>query len=65
MIRMLLLVSLFALSILMGNAKGDPAPAFLPGDLVVAPTGSWPTNGGNLYNQRYSPTLGKESFIDQ
>jgi quinohemoprotein ethanol dehydrogenase len=23
--------------------------------LVAAPTDSWPTNGGNLYNQRYSP----------
>src|SRR5688572_18880918 len=23
--------------------------------LVTPPTDSWPTNGGNLYNQRYSP----------
>jgi len=23
--------------------------------LTAPPTGSWPTNGGNLYNQRYSP----------
>ena len=23
--------------------------------LTAAPTSSWPTNGGNLYNQRYSP----------
>ena len=23
--------------------------------LTAAPTTSWPTNGGNLYNQRYSP----------
>src|SRR5687768_13988594 len=23
--------------------------------LVAPPTHSWPTNGGNLYNQRYSP----------
>ena len=23
--------------------------------LTAPPTASWPTNGGNLYNQRYSP----------
>ncbi len=23
--------------------------------LVAPPVGSWPTNGGNWYNQRYSP----------
>jgi len=23
--------------------------------LTAPPTTSWPTNGGNLYNQRYSP----------
>ena len=31
------------------------APAFRNGDLVAAPTDSWPTNGGNWANQRYSP----------
>lgn len=36
------------------------AQATTPGDfsaarLAAAPTSSWPTNGGNLYNQRYSP----------
>ena len=32
-----------------------PSPAFTPAELVQLPTTSWPTNGGNLYNQRYSP----------
>ena len=32
-----------------------PAPAFKGDTLVAAPTVHWPTNGGNWYNQRYSP----------
>ena len=28
---------------------------FAAAKLTAAPTSSWPTNGGNLYNQRYSP----------
>jgi quinohemoprotein ethanol dehydrogenase len=32
-----------------------PSPAFTPAQLVQLPTTSWPTNGGNVYNQRYSP----------
>ncbi len=32
-----------------------PSPAFAPTQLVQLPTNAWPTNGGNLYNQRYSP----------
>lgn len=32
-------------------ASGD----FSAGRLVAPPTANWPTNGGNLYNQRYSP----------
>jgi glucose dehydrogenase len=28
---------------------------FAPERLAALPTASWPTNGGNLYNQRYSP----------
>ena len=31
------------------------APAFAGNMLVEAPVTSWPTNGGNWYNQRYSP----------
>ncbi|MBF8270796.1 MAG: quinonprotein alcohol dehydrogenase, partial [Gammaproteobacteria bacterium] len=33
----------------------NPAPAFTAPDLVKLPTTGWLTNGGNLYNQRYSP----------
>ncbi len=32
-----------------------PAPAFSASALARQPTDAWPTNGGNLYNQRYSP----------
>jgi hypothetical protein len=32
-----------------------PAPAFKGTALVAPPTAGWPTNGGNWYNQRYSP----------
>jgi alcohol dehydrogenase (cytochrome c) len=35
--------------------KTELAPAFRGDALVAAPTTSWPTNGGNWYNQRYSP----------
>src|SRR3954470_16958539 len=31
------------------------SPAFTPAQLTALPTTSWPTNGGNLFNQRYSP----------
>src|SRR5262252_9411648 len=33
------------------ESAGDPSFAAL----TAAPTTGWPTNGGNLYNQRYSP----------
>ena len=32
-----------------------PAPAFKGDALVAPPSAGWPTNGGNWYNQRYSP----------
>ena len=32
-----------------------PAPPFAPRDLTTFPTTGWPTNGGDLYNRRYSP----------
>ena len=32
-----------------------PSPAFSRTELVPPPTAGWPTNGGNLGNQRYSP----------
>jgi quinohemoprotein ethanol dehydrogenase len=31
------------------------APAFTSAELMHSPTDAWITNGGNLYNQRYSP----------
>jgi glucose dehydrogenase len=30
------------------------APAFTSAELVRHPAGNWVTNGGNVYNQRYS-----------
>ena len=33
----------------------NPAPAFSGEQLVALPTTDWITNGGNVYNQRYSP----------
>lgn len=32
-----------------------PAPAFSPAQLMALPTTAWITNGGNVFNQRYSP----------
>jgi quinohemoprotein ethanol dehydrogenase len=32
-----------------------PAPAFTPAQLTALPTTAWVTNGGNVFNQRYSP----------
>jgi quinohemoprotein ethanol dehydrogenase len=33
----------------------EPSPAFSDGQLTALPRSSWVTNGGNVYNQRYSP----------
>ncbi len=33
----------------------EPAPAFTSDDLTALPRNGWFTNGGNIYNQRYSP----------
>jgi alcohol dehydrogenase (cytochrome c) len=45
-----------------GVAAADPviaaAPAFDASTLVAPPRGAWVTNGGNVYNQRYSPLTG-------
>src|SRR5882672_2821552 len=40
-----------------GHAQPTPsrAPAFSAKQLTAAPTDAWLTNGGNVYNQRYSP----------
>lgn len=34
---------------------GEVAPKFSAEDLAAAPTDNWITNGGDLYNRRYSP----------
>lgn len=37
------------------QAPHPDAPAFSAAQLAAAPTDGWLTNGGNLWNQRYSP----------
>jgi quinohemoprotein ethanol dehydrogenase len=37
------------------GAPRDAEAGFSSAELVAPPTAHWPTNGGNLYNQRYSP----------
>ena len=55
---------LFAIPVFLGSlqvrAQSIPqgietVPAFTNEDLVALPEGNWITNGGNTYNQRYSP----------
>ncbi|HEY8520976.1 MAG TPA: PQQ-binding-like beta-propeller repeat protein [Gammaproteobacteria bacterium] len=36
-------------------ARITPAPAFTAEELVALPRSNWITNGGNIFNQRYSP----------
>jgi quinohemoprotein ethanol dehydrogenase len=36
-------------------ASGQNAPAFSAEELLALPTANWITNGGDLYNRRYSP----------
>ena len=46
-----------ALLVSLGHAQSKRAIEhdFSSATLTAPPTASWPTNGGNLYNQRYSP----------
>jgi alcohol dehydrogenase (cytochrome c) len=44
-----------ATSQLVADPSGVTAPAFSGDDLTALPTDGWITNGGNVYNQRYSP----------
>src|SRR4051812_8879393 len=37
------------------SASTRAAPAFSAAQLTAAPSDAWITNGGNVYNQRYSP----------
>ena len=53
-------VFFFALSaavaaLLAASGLAQPKHDFSAAALTAAPTTGWPTNGGNLYNQRYSP----------
>ena len=45
----------FSSALLAQSGPRAALPDFSAERLVVPPTDSWPTNGGNLYNQRYSP----------
>ena len=56
LLRLLLLTALFTFASITSAVENiTPAPAFRAGELQAAPTKGWLTNGGNLYNQRYSP----------
>jgi quinohemoprotein ethanol dehydrogenase len=44
-----------ASSVLAVDSPIKPAPAFGHPQLTASPTDAWVTNGGNIYNQRYSP----------
>src|SRR5688572_14727383 len=48
-------VALGATALAESPASIKAAPAFKPAQLTALPTNGWITNGGNLYNQRYSP----------
>jgi len=47
--------SILATSQLAADSSGGTAPAFSGTELSAPPTDGWITNGGNVYNQRYSP----------
>jgi quinohemoprotein ethanol dehydrogenase len=51
-----IIVSVF-LALLSTNGYGAPSPAFNARELTELPTNGWITNGGNVYNQRYSPLV--------
>jgi quinohemoprotein ethanol dehydrogenase len=55
--RVFVAIAAMALSSpLLAQSASHPAPGdFSAERLVAPPTDSWPTNGGNFYNQRYSP----------
>jgi alcohol dehydrogenase (cytochrome c) len=49
------LAAALPLSLLAQSGPRAARDDFAPERLVAPPTDGWPTNGGNLYNQRYSP----------
>jgi quinohemoprotein ethanol dehydrogenase len=48
-------VGVLATSQLIADSPDGRAPAFSGDELKALPTDGWITNGGNVYNQRYSP----------
>jgi len=61
MMKSIVLASALLASATLTAAESDPlppirpAPAFTAAQLLAPPTSAWITNGGTLYNQRYSP----------
>jgi alcohol dehydrogenase (cytochrome c) len=49
-----LAASVAALFAITGHAESTAGDAFSAARLTSPPSNNWPTNGGNLYNQRYS-----------
>jgi alcohol dehydrogenase (cytochrome c) len=54
-LAVLLVVSVWAQGSRRADALASAAADFSGTMLTALPTTSWPTNGGNLFNQRYSP----------
>ncbi|HLG56250.1 MAG TPA: PQQ-binding-like beta-propeller repeat protein [Vicinamibacterales bacterium] len=52
---MRLLLSAAVAALLVTSTLAQDAHHFSAAKLTALPTTSWPTNGGNLFNQRYSP----------
>jgi quinohemoprotein ethanol dehydrogenase len=50
-----LLAGCLGTEIALAQAANEPAPAFTPSDLMSVPDKNWITNGGTLFNQRFSP----------
>jgi quinohemoprotein ethanol dehydrogenase len=53
--RAALLGAAVLLAASLGRAEAQSNAAFTPAALTPPPHAGWPTNGGNLFNQRYSP----------
>ncbi len=47
--------ALLAASLALADDSITPSPAFDVDDLTAPPRGDWITNGGNVFNQRYTP----------
>jgi alcohol dehydrogenase (cytochrome c) len=58
MINRLAIFALSACALLVSAHAAEPRDAFASLSLSALPRDGWPTNGGNLFNQRYSPLEG-------